>query len=174
MLGHFSPGPEPTIFRVGGARIGVLICYEGFYERLARRYRLAGANVLLTLTNDSWWGNSVFPAWHARMASARAQECDLPVVRAATTGVSSATDRHGRLMDSTRLGDLTTLSVEVAPSARPPTLYARTGNVFVLLLCLGIAGTSVAATPRLRRPRPRHPAALPHSSRKPTTSRPRR
>ena len=72
LLGAFTPGPEPTIFEVGDARLGVLICFEGMYDSLARRYREAGANGLVVLTNDAWWGRSVFPRWHARMVATRA------------------------------------------------------------------------------------------------------
>lgn len=140
MLGNFSPGLESTIFRVGDARIGVLICYEGFYTKLARRYRLDGANMLVTLTNDAWWGQSVFPAWHARMASSRAREFDVPVVRAATNGVSSVTDRFGRLQHASDLDDVTMLLVEAAPAPTGPTLYARVGDVFVALLAGGLLG----------------------------------
>ena len=85
-------------------RIGVLICYEGMYPSLGRAYRAAGADALLVLTNDSWWGRSVFPAWHARMVSARARELDLPVLRAANSGVSSMTDRFGATRASTSMG----------------------------------------------------------------------
>ena len=46
--------------------IGVLICYEGMYPALSRAYRRQGANALMILTNDAWWGDSEFVPWHAQ------------------------------------------------------------------------------------------------------------
>ncbi len=131
LAGNFTPGTRPTVFRVGAARIGVLICFEGMYPELARRYRLEGANALCVMTNDAWWGRSVFASWHARMASSRARELDLPVVRAANSGVSSITDRRGRMGPHTELFATTTLKVPLEPSDSPPTLYARRGELLV-------------------------------------------
>ncbi len=134
LLGNYSPGPEATIFEVGEARIGVLICYEGMYPHLAREYRNRGANVLAVLTNDAWWGKSVFPSFHAKLAAARANELDLPVFRAANSGVSSVLDGKGRQLAATKTAEITTLSVPLELAASPPTLYARTGDVFVALM----------------------------------------
>jgi apolipoprotein N-acyltransferase len=139
MLGNFTPGPEPTIFEVGEARIGVLVCYEGFYPHLARRYRQEGANMLAVLTNDAWWGRSVFPSWHARMIAARAREAGVPVVRAANNGISSYTDARGRLRSYTALDEITLLRAPVLPARTGPTLYARTGDLLILLSGILIA-----------------------------------
>ena len=152
MMGNFSPGPVPTIFEVGPARIGVLICYEGFYPGLARRYRLAGANMLAVLTNDAWWGHSLFPRWHALMVASRAREIDVPIARAANNGISSVTDQRGHLVASTRLDEVTTLDVPITPATSPPTFYARTGDWLIGLLVLLLAGLLVIS--RLRQLRP--------------------
>ncbi len=131
LFGNFTAGARPTVFEVGPAKIGVLICYEGLYPELVRRYRLAGANSLLVMTNDAWWGRSVFARWHARMVSSRAREADVPVVRAANSGVSSITDRFGRMGAATDLFQETTLHVVLRPSGSPPTFYERSGDVLV-------------------------------------------
>jgi len=131
LAGNFRPGPRSTVFEIGPARIGVLICYEGFYPQLVRRYSLDGANALCVMTNDAWWGYTVFAPWHARMISARAREAGVPVVRAANSGVSSITDRFGRMGEATELFDVTTLQVDLAPSPSGPTLYERWGNVYI-------------------------------------------
>jgi apolipoprotein N-acyltransferase len=131
LLGNFTPGPRSTVFEVGPARIGVLICFEGMYAALARRYRVDGVNLLCVLTNDAWWGRSAFAPWHARMISARARECDLPVVRAANDGVSSSTDRRGVMGDATRLDETAILRTEVRIGSGAPTFYARHGNLVI-------------------------------------------
>jgi apolipoprotein N-acyltransferase len=128
LLGNFTPGPEPTVFEIGPARLGVLICYEGFYPALARKYAREGANALAVLTNDSWWGWSAFATWHARMIAARARENELPVVRAANGGISSATDQRGRLGVRSGLAERRVLQVPLAPARGGPTFYARFGD----------------------------------------------
>ncbi|HEX6852444.1 MAG TPA: apolipoprotein N-acyltransferase [Candidatus Polarisedimenticolaceae bacterium] len=125
LLGPFTPGPPPPLFEVGGARIGVLICFEGMYDALARRYRDAGADLLVVLTNDAWWDGSVFPEWHARMVAARARETHLPVVRAANNGISAAIDPAGRLRNSTRWGEATAMRPTDAADRSPTSLARR-------------------------------------------------
>ncbi len=141
LVGNFSPGPKATIFNVGPARIGVLICYEGLYSGLARRYREEGANTLCVITNDAWWGRSLFAPWHARMIASRAREEDLPVLRAANSGVSSVTDRRGRMEQATRLFETTTLEVELHPGPPRGTFYTRHGDLVIVaaLIVIGVA-----------------------------------
>lgn len=148
LLGNFTPGTRPTVFSVGPARIGVLICYEGLYPYLVRRYRDAGANALAVITNDAWWGHTVFAPWHARMIATRAREIGVPVVRAANSGVSSVTDRFGRMGAHTGLFETTTLQVDLTPATGGPTFYARHGDLIVwaalaalvLILARGVLG----------------------------------
>jgi apolipoprotein N-acyltransferase len=143
LLGNFTPGPVPTIFEIGLARIGVLICYEGMHPSLGRAYRAAGANALVVLTNDAWWGRSLFPEWHARMVSARARELDLPALRAANNGISSVTDRLGRLRGASGLGETTTAVFDVSPGGPDGTLYARIGDLVIWLSLLVLAAASL-------------------------------
>jgi apolipoprotein N-acyltransferase len=135
LLGNFTPGPKPTVFTIGRARLGVLICYEGFYPGLVRDYELAGANALAVLTNDSWWGWSAFASWHARMIAARAREYALPVIRAANGGVSSTSDQRGRIGARSGVSERRVLKVPLAPATGEPTVYARFGDwIFVPMI----------------------------------------
>ncbi len=136
LLGNFTPGPEATVFTIGTARIGVLICYEGFYPGLVRDYENAGANALAVLTNDSWWGWSAFGSWHAHMIAARAREYELPVVRAANGGISSTTDQRGRIGVRSGVSERRVLKVALAPATGDPTIYARFGDWILLPMLL--------------------------------------
>jgi apolipoprotein N-acyltransferase len=153
LVGRFTAGTRPTLFEVGPARIGVLVCYEGLYPHLGRRYRRAGANALCVLTNDGWWGRSIFPRWHAQMVAARARETGVPVIRAANTGVSSSTSAGGELEHATEVDRVTQVVVPLRPATGPATLYARTGDVVAWLLGLTVvAATLLALTPARYRP----------------------
>lgn len=174
LLGNFTPGPAPTIFEVGQARIGVLICYEGMHPALGRAYRAAGANALVVMTNDAWWGRSLFPAWHARMVSARARELDVPALRAANNGISSSTDRLGRMRSASRLGETTTVTFDLVPGDAGGTLYSRTGDLVVWLSLLALGAASLrplwtgSPTPNPGSPSP--PSSRSSSSSASTTS----
>ncbi len=141
LLGNFTPGGDPFLFEVGPARIGVLICYESFYPELSRAYRAHGANALVVLTNDAWWGWSVFPRWHAAMIAARAREQGLPVVRAANNGVSSSVGADGRTTEATGLYEITVLRTRLVPAPVGRTLYTTLGDwpVWLVLAFCGVA-----------------------------------
>ena len=156
LAGNFSPGSRPTIFRVGPARIGVLICYEDFYPQLVRRYRLEGANALCIMTNDAWFGRTIFASTHAWLVAARAREAGVPVVRAANSGVSSAMDRFGRRTDASTVFDVTTLSVPLGPASSEPTIYSRAGD---LLTAAEIAALAFLVARGLRRSLPANTSA---------------
>lgn len=160
MLGNFTPGPVPTLFEVKGTKIGVLICYEGFYSQLARKYALAGAQALAVLTNDMWWGRSAFAPWHARMASSRACEFQLPVIRAANNGISSITQADGRMEAKTGFDEIRTMTVDVHPGGGSPTFYARFGDwILWLILLTPLASLAWAKVQDARRGLPLAPEA---------------
>lgn len=140
-LGNFRPGPELTIFEVGSARIGALICYEGMYPQFARAYRNRGANLLVLLTNDAWWGRSTFGPWHAAMLASRAVEVDLPIVRAANSGISELVLPSGEVPSRTELLGNDDLTVEAFPARGEGTPYSRWGDgpVFAVLFALCVA-----------------------------------
>jgi len=91
--GH-SMGVADAIF----GRFGILICYELTFPDLAREARLAGAEVLVTLSNDAWFGRTAAPYQHFAHATLRAVENRVTVVRAANTGVSGVVDPLGRVL----------------------------------------------------------------------------
>ncbi|WP_457575521.1 apolipoprotein N-acyltransferase [Desulfomarina sp.] len=87
--GDFSAGKieRPLAWKQG--RIGVLICFESVFPELTRKWVMAGANMLVNLTNDAWYGKSSAPHQSLAMAVLRAVESRRSVVRAANTGISA-------------------------------------------------------------------------------------
>ena len=152
MLGNYAVGPEPTVFRVAGARIGVMVCFESQFPELGRAYRRAGANALAVLTNDAWWGHSIFAPWHARMVAVRARELGIPVLRAANNGISGIVASDGRTVARTELDERRVLHVTLPLSDAPPTLYAAWGDWFPALALFAIAALAVRGAFRRRRP----------------------
>lgn len=100
---NFSPGNEPLLMESGDARIGCLICFDSIFPSLGRAMVRRGANLLVVITNDFWFGESSGPAQHADLAIFRAVENRVPLVRCANTGISFTVDAWGRVSDETAL-----------------------------------------------------------------------
>ena len=170
-IGDFQAGPGPTILSfqlkesdgVAPARrvkFGVVICYEVIFPDLVRRIAGSGAEFLVTITNDAWFGDSSAPAQHFSMVVFRSVENHLAFARAANTGISGFIDPFGRIIVASPTFTQTALQAEI-PVRQTKTFYSRHGDVFAygcmlisLLFCLyGFFGTkgaepdAVAATP---------------------------
>ncbi len=105
---HAGEKPHPISVSVAEGRelrFGALVCYEAIFSSLSRHAVAEGANVLVNITNDGWFGETAGPVQHAAMARMRAAECRVPVVRCANNGISFMTDRRGGLIDTLGLGE---------------------------------------------------------------------
>ena len=96
-VGDFRAGRVEKPVPWDKARIGVLICYESVFPDMARAWVNAGANVLVNLTNDAWYGRSSAPRHSLAMAVLRAVETGRGLARAANTGYSVFIDAKGKL-----------------------------------------------------------------------------
>jgi apolipoprotein N-acyltransferase len=97
-MSHAAPGPwrEPLL-DLGGQQRGVMaICYEVVYPDLVRT-QAAAADVLLTISNDSWFGASIGPLQHLQMARMRALENGRWLLRGTNNGVTAVIDAGGRV-----------------------------------------------------------------------------
>jgi apolipoprotein N-acyltransferase len=150
----FSPGPRPRPIRLAGLPIvQPLICYEALYPGFTRAGTLMSGvrpSWIVNISNDAWFGTGSGPLQHFNMASYRAIEEGLPMVRATPTGVSAIIDAFGRVEPGKRLGvgALGVIDGPLPPALRP-TLYDWAGDgLFFLALLLSLAG---ADWRRLRR-----------------------
>ena len=138
--GSFDVGPGPrTLALANFPPVGPLICYEVIFpgEVVAPGERPAW---LVNLTNDAWFGESAGPYQHFSQVRMRAVEQGLPIVRSANSGISALVDPYGRVVDSLPLHARGVIDVPL-PAPLRPTLYARLGDLFLLLL-LSAAGAS--------------------------------
>ena len=118
-----------------------LICYEALFPRLADgAAKRAGvrAEWLLNVSNDAWFGATSGPWQHLNIASYRAIEAGLPIVRATPTGVSAVIDAQGKILSGAKLGLGETGVIDARlPPARSPTLYNRIGeSAFAMMLLI--------------------------------------
>jgi apolipoprotein N-acyltransferase len=139
-MGDMMPGDQPTLFPVKGATLGVLICYESIFPDLTRREVKLGANVLVNITNDAWYGESSAPYQVLAMAAMRSIETKVPMVRVANTGISAIIEPSGRITDRTPLFKRGTEIEDV--SWRPVrTGYTIVGDLFAeICFVLSIVG----------------------------------
>ncbi len=134
-VGDFAPGVEHTVSRVGGRRLAATICYEDVFPGLIRRFTGRGAEVIVNITNDGWFGETSAPYQHLRMSRVRAAENRRYIVRAANTGVSAIIDPYGNIVARTEIGERRVLD-GVAGYRGDLTVYVRYGDVFAWLAAL--------------------------------------
>jgi apolipoprotein N-acyltransferase len=97
-IGEFSAAPRPALLAEDGLRVGMGVCYEILYPGLAREeVGPLSANLLVTISNDSWYGRAGAQEQHFAGAVLRAVENERYLLRAAVTGVSGVVDERGRI-----------------------------------------------------------------------------
>ncbi|MFP5221252.1 MAG: apolipoprotein N-acyltransferase [Acidobacteriota bacterium] len=102
-VGAFTPGHNTSPLKAGRLAMGMLICYESIFPELAQERVSAGANVLVNISNDAWFGNSAAPRQHLELATLRAVEQNRFVLRATNTGITALIDPKGRVSSETAL-----------------------------------------------------------------------
>jgi apolipoprotein N-acyltransferase len=152
-IGSFTPGKERTVFDVTSryqknkisAKFAALICFEDMFPGEVRLFCLKGANFLVNITNDAWFGDSAVPYQHGQSSIFRAVENRVNVVRAANTGWSCFISPEGRVLtsveDKGREINVTGHRGQDIVLRRVTTFYTRFGDVFMLL----VAGLCLAA-----------------------------
>jgi len=127
----FTAGPGPVVFHLpGGVRIAPLICYEDLMPELSRKFvSEMRANILVNLTNDAWYGKSVGPWQHLRLAQSRAIETRRSLLRVTNTGVTSLVNAKGELVQSLPLFTAAVMWADVE-ILNGETYYVRFGDWF--------------------------------------------
>jgi apolipoprotein N-acyltransferase len=148
LAGGFLPGPDSIVLPIAGTRVGVLVCYEQLFPDLARNLRSSGAELQVVITNDAWFGRTVFQTYQANAVRLRAIENRTAFVRVANTGISGFIDRRGRYHQKTRLFE-EAVEVRDVHLSTQPTVYSRTGDV----VAWSALTLTVAATLPIRRRR---------------------
>lgn len=128
-IGDFTPGQAATVFSAPFGRFGVVICYEAIFPGEVREFFLGGADFLVNITNDAWFGRSAAPRQHLAMAVFRAIENRAYLIRAANTGISAIVAPDGEIVRATEL--YTPAIVAGTITARSGvSVYTRYGDIF--------------------------------------------
>ena len=128
----FSRGTRVTMMPVQGHMVSTAICYEVTYPALQREAVLEGSELLTTITNDAWYGDSSAAYQHFEMAAMRAIEQGRYLVRSANTGISGIVDPYGRVLIRTQLFE-TVAVVGEARFVQSKTVYATIGDLAAYL-----------------------------------------
>lgn len=148
VLGDFDAGPGPKLLALSTKpiKIGPLLCFEDTLGDLVRRFAGLGAQALITLTNDGWFGQTAASRQHVVNALFRCAETKLPMLRVANNGVTCLIDRFGRITETLQTPDGNIFIEGVlashwnVPKNPKPTFYTRHGDWFskACLLWCGI------------------------------------
>ncbi|MFQ5667567.1 MAG: apolipoprotein N-acyltransferase [Candidatus Binatia bacterium] len=127
----YVAGVEPTIFSVAGMRFGVLICFEAIYPELARDLVHHGAQLLVNISNDSWFEAGAGPEQHYEIARFRAVENRISLVRVTNSGVTGVIDPTGR--EIARLPSRAPAAqLAKVPIVHAGSFYTRHGDFFAV------------------------------------------
>ena len=137
--GNFKTGSRIVVSPVGpNHSLGTFVCYESILPDLVRRFTAHGAEVLVNVTNDGWFGNSSAPYQHLNMARFRAIENHRYLLRAANSGISAVIDPYGRVQIKSPLNQRTSLD-STFDWETGQTFYTRYGDVFAWS-CVSVSG----------------------------------
>ncbi len=135
--GDFTPGTRLKTLRSSNLRVGPLICYEAIFPELSRELAIQGAELLVNVTNDAWFGLTSAPYQHLCMAVLRCIETRLPMARAANTGLSAFIRSDGKIVKQSGLFTRELLTHELRLGKHHTTFYSLYGDIFAILVLLG-------------------------------------
>jgi apolipoprotein N-acyltransferase len=141
----FSEGKNHAIFRSHGMEFGVLICFESTFSQMARSLVARGAEFLVVITNDAWYGLTSGAARHHDLSLLRAVETRRPIARCANTGISSILTPAGRIKTTLGLDQRGFVVGTIAnPAGEWKTWFTRFGNLWLALPALVLAAGPAA------------------------------
>ena len=134
-VGIFEPGRKRLVFHAGGHTYGTFICYESIFGDEVRQFEDLGADVLINVSDDGWYGDSSAAWEHLNMVRIRAIENHRWILRATNTGVTASIDPYGRVVVSAPRHIRTSLRAAF-DYEQDVTFYAAHGDLFAYLCAL--------------------------------------
>ena len=149
-VSKFTRGDERKVFRLNGHRYGVFICYESVFADEVRQFAQLGAEVLVNISDDGWYGDTSAPWQHLNMARMRAIENRRWILRDTNNGVTAVIDPYGRVRQSIPRHKTDALPAEFG-FRDDVTFYTAHGDVFAwvcAILSLGAVGWALLISQR--------------------------
>lgn len=141
-IGDYKPGNRVAALPMGDHRVGTFICYESVFPNFVRRFVANGAELLVNISNDSWFGKSAARVQHLEIVRMRAAENRRWILRSTNDGITATIDPAGRL-----LGTLPNYAEAASRTGysyiKETTFYTRHGDWFAILC--GIGGIAMLA-----------------------------
>ncbi|MBI9078172.1 MAG: apolipoprotein N-acyltransferase [Pseudodesulfovibrio sp.] len=138
--GNFVSGKDNKPLYIDGVALGMLICYEAIFPELAQKQVELGANALINISNDAWFGDTSAPRQHLNLSIMRAVEQGRWLVRGTNTGISAFVDPVGRIVSIGTQFQAESLSATIAP-LKTKTVYHQIfpwlGHLIYSLTILG-------------------------------------
>ncbi len=128
-VGTFDPGTRRVVFTANGHTYGTFICYESIFANEIRQYVQQGAEVLVNISNDGWYGDTSAPWQHLNMVRMRAIENHRWILRATNTGVTAVINPYGQVTASAPRHIRTALHAGFGYE-RDTTFYVAHGDLF--------------------------------------------
>jgi apolipoprotein N-acyltransferase len=141
-VGEFQRGASHAPLDAGSERVGIFICYESIFPDEVRQGPLEGAQVLLNISNDGWYGDSGAWAQHLQQTQMRAIENDRWLLAGTNTGMTASIDPYGRIVAATPRKVRTALDAPYA-LREGTTFYTRHGDWFAYLCAIISVGAVV-------------------------------
>lgn len=151
-VSSFTPGRLALPLPAAGTTLGLQVCYEVTYPWLVADEIRRGAELLVTITNDGWYGDSAAPRQHLALAILRAAEARRFMVRAANTGISAIIDPGGRVVERLGVDREGVITGEVTPGRGVTPAVA--GVVWIRAAILAAAAGAILCGAWRRRARP--------------------
>ena len=142
-VGDFTPGVRTEPLRVNGIALGVLICYETIFPELSQKRVQQGAEILVNISNDAWFGRTSAPEQHLQLTAMRAVEQGRYLLRATNTGISSVVDPWGRILFRSQLFVAEAIPAKAyALNGHTPFFFAADYLPWLLAALLALAASS--------------------------------
>ncbi len=124
----FTPGREYTVFEYEDFKFGVVICWEGTYGYLIRRFVRSGADFIINISNDMWTQTAAGHYQHFTITKFRAIENRIWFTRAANDGVTAFIDPYGKVVEALPIKEVGFITGEIGPKVRT-TFYTKYGDI---------------------------------------------
>jgi apolipoprotein N-acyltransferase len=129
-VGNFGRGVGPSVLNAENTQIGPIICYEALFPNYIIAAARKGSQLILNITNDSWFGESGEPILHLSLTIFRSIESRIPQLRATNTGISALILPDGEITQPTQVGTSEILHASVPILEPVPTLMKAWGDWF--------------------------------------------